>query len=81
MNGVKNFRGIGSLIIYKITYFVNLISGLKIMSFYIRMNEWLNKPVRVLITSKERGLLVLVTGLFTVIFMNLYLPFNISRLH
>jgi len=51
------------------------------MSFYIRMNEWLNKPVRVLITSKERGLLVLVTGLFTVIFMNLYLPFNISRLH
>lgn len=47
------------------------------MAQYARL--WLNKPFTLLDPPAHRWLLILVTGLFTVLFINLYVPFNMVR--
>lgn len=47
----------------------------------MKIKDWLKQPLNILVTSKERWLLTIATGVFAIIFMNLYLPFNISQWH
>ena len=47
--------------------------------FKEKLSEILNHPVHLLDKKQNRWLLVIVTGVFVILFMNLYLPFNISR--
>lgn len=41
--------------------------------------DFLNRPFYLLDKKQNRWLLVIVTGIFVILFMNLYLPFNVSR--
>ena len=41
--------------------------------------EFLNKPFHLLDRKQNRWLLILVTGAYVILFMNLYLPFNVDR--
>lgn len=41
--------------------------------------RFLNHPFHLLDKKRNRWLLIVVTGVFVILFMNLYLPFNISR--
>ena len=41
--------------------------------------DFLNRPFHLLDRKQNRWLLVIVTGVYVILFMNLYLPFNISR--
>jgi len=43
------------------------------------LKEFLNRPFSLLDKKQNRWLLVIVTGIFVILFMNLYMPFNISR--
>ncbi len=43
------------------------------------LSEFLNKPFHLLDRKQNRWLLILVTGAYVILFMNLYLPFNVDR--
>ena len=43
------------------------------------IKEFLNQPFDLLDKKQNRWLLVIVTGIFVILFMNLYLPFNVGR--
>jgi hypothetical protein len=43
------------------------------------IQDFLNRPFHLLDRKKNRWLLIIVTGIYVILFMNLYLPFNISR--
>jgi hypothetical protein len=43
------------------------------------LGEFLNRPFHLLDKKSNRWLLIIVTGIFVILFMNLYLPFNITR--
>lgn len=43
------------------------------------LKEFLNRPFSLLDKKQHRWLLVVVTGIFVILFMNLYMPFNITR--
>jgi len=43
------------------------------------LKNWLNKPFGLLENYKEKGILVITTGIFAILFFNLYNPFNVSN--
>jgi hypothetical protein len=48
------------------------------MSFE-KLSRFLNHPFHLLDKKQNRWILIVVTGVFVILFMNLYLPFNVSR--
>lgn len=45
------------------------------------MKNWLNKPFDLLETYQEKWILIITTGIFAILFLNLYNPFNVSNWH
>jgi len=45
------------------------------------LKNWLNKSFDLLETYKEKWILVLTAGIFAILFLNLYNPFNVSNWH
>jgi hypothetical protein len=45
------------------------------------LKNWLNTPLELLETYKEKWILILTTGVFAILFLNLYNPFNVSNWH
>jgi DNA-binding LytR/AlgR family response regulator len=43
------------------------------------LKDFLNQPFHLLDRKQNRWILVIVTGIYVVLFMNLYLPFNVDR--
>jgi hypothetical protein len=43
--------------------------------------KWLNKPLDLLENNKDRWILIITTGVFSILFLNLYNPFNVSNWH
>lgn len=43
--------------------------------------KWLNKPLELLENNKDRWILIITTGVFSILFLNLYNPFNVSNWH
>jgi hypothetical protein len=43
--------------------------------------KWLNKPLDLLETKRDKWILILTTGVFSILFLNLYNPFNVSNWH
>lgn len=41
--------------------------------------NWLNKPLDLLGSNKDKLILILTTGVFSILFLNLYNPFNVSN--
>ena len=45
------------------------------------LNSWLNRPFELLESKKEKWVLILTTGIFAILFLNLYMPFNAVNWH
>ncbi len=43
--------------------------------------NWLNRPLDLLGSNKDKLILILTTGVFSILFLNLYNPFNVSNWH
>ena len=43
--------------------------------------KWLNKPLDLLEANKDKWILIITTGVFSILFLNLYNPFNVSNWH
>lgn len=43
--------------------------------------EWLHKPLDVLQSRRDKWILILTAGIFAILFLNLYNPFNVSTWH
>jgi hypothetical protein len=43
--------------------------------------KWLNKPLDLLETNKDKWILIITIGVFSILFLNLYNPFNVSNWH